>query len=82
MHKCQNMKSSVVQKTKLRKWMVEQELDPKLAWMESKKKPIENRGVSTSTPIMARKTDLTSQGLICYAIDFIMNFLHEFLLLF
>lgn len=54
--------------------MVEQELDPKLAWMESKKKPIENRGVSTSTPITARKTDLTSQGLICYAIDFIMNF--------
>lgn len=54
--------------------MVEQELDPKLAWMESKKKPTENRGVSTSTPITARKTDLTSQGLICYAIDFIMNF--------
>lgn len=68
------MKSSVVQKTRLRKWMVEQELDPKLAWMESKKKPIENRGVSTSTPITARKTDLTSQSLICYAIDFIMNF--------
>lgn len=53
--------------------MVEQELDPKLAWMESKKNK-ENRGVSTSTPIMPRKTDLTSPGLICYAIDFIMNF--------
>lgn len=53
--------------------MVEQELDPKLAWMESKKNK-ENRGVSTLTPIMPRKTDLTSPGLICYAIDFIMKF--------
>lgn len=70
MHKCQNIKSSVVQKTRLRKWMVEQELDPKLAWMESKKTK-ENRGVSIIC--MPRKTDLKSLGLICYAIDFIMN---------
>lgn len=51
--------------------MVEQELDPKLAWMESKKNK-ENRGVSIIC--MPRKTDLKSLGLICYAIDFIMNF--------
>lgn len=52
--------------------MVEQELDPKLAWMESKKNK-DNRGVS-SIICMPRKTDLKSLGLICYAIDFIMNF--------
>lgn len=51
--------------------MVEQELDPKLAWMESKKTK-ENRGVSIIC--MPRKTDLKSLGLICYAIDFIMIF--------